>query len=116
MVSPNGYWSIITSPQQIESCKVKYFNEEFKSPVKDAFVEHDTAKYSSFQSEIDLTSPDNIKKYGKLLETLNTNEIYYIDPLDRFAVLNKNDGTFYTFDSQEHRKKYGIPYQDERFN
>lgn len=116
MISPSGYWSIITSPVDIENCRVKYMNQEPRKFVNNAFTEYDKSNFNSFQSDLDLSDIETIKKNGRFLEKLQNQDIYYIELLDRFAVVDTEQETSHTFDSPDHRKKYNIPYQDERFS
>jgi hypothetical protein len=107
---------VITSDFVIQKLKHKYFKEEIRAPIRDAFMEYDDTEYVGFQSEIDLSTPDSIKKHGQLIERLSTHDVYYIESVDRFGLISADDESWHTFDSPDHRKKYGIPYQDERFN
>ncbi len=116
IVMDTGYWSVIACQNEIEKLRHKHLNQEPKQPVSDAFVEYDQSDFAAFQSDFDLSNLDAIKKYGKLLETRANNEIYYIEVVDRFANVDPKDGTCHTFDSPDYRKKYNIPYQDERFS
>ena len=113
-----GYWSVVACQSEIEKLRHKYLNQEPKQPVNDAFVDYDQSDFAAFQSEIDLSSVDAVKQNGTFLETDKVgNEIYYVKSMDRFVHLtNGGAGGHYTFDSLDTRKKYNIPYQDERFN
>jgi hypothetical protein len=107
---------VITSETVIGSLRHKYFKEEPKKSVDDAFMEHDDSDFAMFQSEVDLSSSDAVKKNGTLLETDKWgNQTYYVKSVDRFVCLQSSEA-HYTFDSLDTRKKYNIPYQDERFN
>jgi hypothetical protein len=107
---------VITSQYTIDNLRYKYLNQELRQPVNDAFMEYDQSDYSLFQSDLDLSNIETVKKYGRFLEKLQSQDIYYIELLDRFAVVDTEQETSHTFDSPDHRKKYNIPYQDERFS
>jgi hypothetical protein len=132
VVRDSEHWSVISSQFEIDNLCHKYLNQEPKQPVKDAFVEYDTSNFNSFQSDLDLNDIENIKKHGRYLgkepapllhlssidkddlDKLPHNDLYYIESLDRF-VYYTNDSKYGEFCNHPYyRKKYNIPYQDER--
>lgn len=84
---------------------------------KDNFLqfEDDTA-YNVYQSDFNLTDVERIKKEGTLLETKQSQEIYYIVDMDAFVeVCKESTHPPHKFQDTNLRKKYNIPFQDERF-
>jgi len=76
----------------------------------DMFVEVDTNTHAPYSSDFDLS---NTKQYGKFLETFSGYDLYYVEQLDAFVQIG-SDHPPSTFQNPALRKKYNIPYQDER--
>jgi hypothetical protein len=110
----HGYYNVVTSDETIQSYRHTYLKQGIKPPVKDAFVEADDTGYTSFQSEITATY---IKKYGRFLEHVHDADIYYLEEFDVFLTFNVDTGIHSRVVDDKHlfRKKYNIPFQDERF-
>jgi hypothetical protein len=104
---------VITDFEQIRSFRYQYLKEQQNNST-DAFAPMDISDYSSFKSDIDITNHETIKEHGRFLEMMSDADIYYLDRLDVFAAVNSTDCTSYLFQNNDLRKKYNIPYQDER--
>ena len=109
-----GYYNVVTSDETIQSYRYTYLKQSIKPPNKDAFVEIDDSGYTSFQSEI---TAAYIKTYGRFLEHVHEADIYYLEDFDVFLKFNTDTELYSRVIDDKHlfRKKYNIPFQDERF-
>ena len=84
------------------------------------FTEMDTTEYPIFKSEVDIQDIEMVKKYGRFLEKrYGSADIYYIESIDAFVIDSGQTvaGSLprVPFQNNDLRKKYNIPFQDERF-
>ncbi len=80
---------------------------------------------ATYESELNTINTEMILETGKKIEESELYILYYLEYFDLFValepVLNKNTNVIekvftHTFQSTDLRKKYNIPFQDERFN
>jgi len=79
------------------------------------FTEMDTTEYPMFKPAVDITNLESVRQHGRLLEISNDCEFYYLETMDVFATIVSNKAPAALFQNNEVRKKFKIPYQDERF-
>ena len=75
---------------------------------------------TEFESDLRYLTLETVLQKGVELETKDDLVLYYISRFDRFVAVELVDGkdkSFrYTFQDNSLRKKYNIPFQDERFS
>lgn len=118
LLNPTGQLSVISSQYQIDNLRNTYFKEE-SNHTGDTFAEVDNGEhYTPFQPDVNVSDPESVIKYGQLLHAEEYYSIYYVEQLDTFVYINMYKGKpksfCYSFESLTDRKKYNIPYQDER--
>lgn len=107
---------VLSDLTSIRSFREKYLGQTVVES-KDNFSNfEDSTPYNVYQSEFNLTDVERIKKEGTLLETKETRETYYVLDIDAFIeVCKDNIQPPHKFQDTNLRKKYNIPFQDERF-
>jgi hypothetical protein len=116
MARITGYYSVITSQMDTDELRSKYLNQKVERS-KDNFAEFNGKDYVMYEPDFITTQIDQIKQFGVLLEIDTAlNEIYYIASADMFVYLPPSGELPYRLESVDLRKKYKIPYQDERFS
>jgi hypothetical protein len=114
-----GSIQVVADQERVAEFKKKYLNQEVVES-KDNFSNFEQPMlHSAYESEFVVSKVEEIKKTGSLLEVLkNGDEIYYFKENDTFVYVPFDEESWippYKYDSLELRKKYKIPYQDERF-
>lgn len=104
---------VVSDSGRIRAFRNEYFGE---SPTDSSanFAEMDTTEYLAFKSEINIHDHESIRKHGRFLEKMYDADIYYLDSVDAFATVISADHIASLFQNNDLRKKYNIPYQDER--
>jgi hypothetical protein len=112
-IDNSGYYNIVTIDETVQNYRLTYLNQEVNTSSKDSFVEKDNLDFTPFQSEI---TSDYIKKYGRFLEHVYESDVYYLEDFDLFVKINSDNGAYDRVVDDKHlfRKKYNIPFQDER--
>lgn len=109
---------VVTDKERITQFRKKYLNQETVES-KDNFGEFEQSlSYNVYETDFIVSEVDKIKESGFCLEIdeKTKDETYYIDSIDAFIKVPANGDVPYKFESLELRKKYSIPFQDERMH
>jgi hypothetical protein len=106
---------VVADFDRISAFKEKYLDE--MSVDKQDFSEYDINNFVKYKSDINIHDYETIKRNGQYLGKAehDGSDLYYLETSDAFAAIVATDHPAYLFQSHELRKKYNIPYQDERF-
>jgi hypothetical protein len=109
---------VVTDKERIIQFRKKYLNQDAVES-KDNFGEFEQSlSYNVYETDFIVSEVDKIKEVGFLLEVnpKTNEETYYIDEIDAFIQVPANGDVPYKFESLELRKKYSIPFKDERMH
>ena len=105
---------VISDSDRIRSFREQYLGQQGTVSSND-FTEFDDTEHTMYKSEVDITNLNSVRQHGRLLETRDDCEFYYLESMDVFATIVANKAPAALFQSNEVRRKFKIPYLDERF-
>lgn len=105
---------VISDSDRIRSFREQYLGQQGTVSSND-FTEFDDVVHTMYKSEVDITSLESVRQHGRLLEKRDDCEFYYLESMDVFAIIVANKAPASLFQDHEVRRKFKIPYQDERF-